>query len=711
MSAEKETFLRVQEGLFHLQKGLASFVQARMLETYGQDWASRASKSDGASNEDALDAYGLLKTMLDNWRVAFEPFFTRKDRHSARTFMSICFDARNRTSHLVTAIEDNDALRYLDAMHQALKLVSAPDSEVSAVKALYSKQRQSGLQSPYAAAPSDSASTAYEAKSGIYPQPGNSEPLSQDGIYFPAISATGADILVRIECTVDPNEAAAPAAPPILEHRFLSTIKRYRELNERRPKDSFPLTTFDTDPSETSFNLLGDSFQLALIIADRFARHRTPHNRPLIATGCLPRNDGSVGEVELFERKLDLVLNQAPEGTLFIFPRRNLTESVSDKVSRLRTEKSIEVRAIDQLDEVAPLASRPQTQGSGNNNPSGARKGALYNHLLPSAAVAAALLFLIPVTYRLVLGQSGSKLDANRSNPQEQTLILADDQDWIAAKGANAVEAIQTYIRLHPSGRHELEARAAISSFDAEDATWRASHLSRSIPALDAYLRQYPNGRHAEEARSDIAAAEKETAAWVRANQTNQMSGYQEYLTNFEEGRHAEDARAAISRLRQEDQDWEVARTRNTSFALREFLRLHQNGQHAERAKQAIEALVRDEDDWLAADKSGTRSSYQRYIDNYPKGRHVKEAEDRIRAWATRSPKPEAEANTLQAAVGVSKADIIRCVGARSTYQIERDYSLQSPQTSAFGSLLVRLHSSEVSLRDILQRCASSNSN
>lgn len=144
-AAEKATIGRVQEALFHIRKGLAPFVEARMKKLHGPHWLRYASRAAGARVDDALDAYGLLKTMIDSWRDAFDEAFNRNDKHRARNFLSTCFEARNAVSHLTLALADDEALSYLNAMHQLLRLVKAPDSEVAAVKALYDAQRQSGL--------------------------------------------------------------------------------------------------------------------------------------------------------------------------------------------------------------------------------------------------------------------------------------------------------------------------------------------------------------------------------------------------------------------------------------------------------------------------------------------------------------------------------------------------------------------------------------
>ncbi|MEY9294885.1 hypothetical protein ABH979_007959 [Bradyrhizobium ottawaense] len=68
MSAEKETLDRVQNGLFHLQRGLTPFVGTRLKGVHGDRWLHYASRAQGSSPGSPLDAYGLLKTMIDRWR-------------------------------------------------------------------------------------------------------------------------------------------------------------------------------------------------------------------------------------------------------------------------------------------------------------------------------------------------------------------------------------------------------------------------------------------------------------------------------------------------------------------------------------------------------------------------------------------------------------------------------------------------------------------
>src|SRR5687768_4873716 len=98
MTAEKQNLRRVQDALYHLQRGLAPFVEARMKAIHGAKWLHYASRAHGSETNAPLDAYGLLKTMVDRWREVFDESFGRNDKHKVRNFTSMALEARNATS-------------------------------------------------------------------------------------------------------------------------------------------------------------------------------------------------------------------------------------------------------------------------------------------------------------------------------------------------------------------------------------------------------------------------------------------------------------------------------------------------------------------------------------------------------------------------------------------------------------------------------------
>ncbi|MEY9983424.1 hypothetical protein ABH995_002761 [Bradyrhizobium yuanmingense] len=196
MSAEKELLTRVQNGLFHLQRGLTPFVTARMKAVHGDRWLHYASRAMGSAPNSALDAYGLVKTMLDRWREVFDDAFPRNEKHRVRNFASTSLEARNATAHLSIPLQDDEALRYLDAMHQLLKAVKAPEHDVVEVRKLYDAQRNHGV------APSQSLQAA--AASPAAPKLDLAPPLAQ--------SASGKALKPWIE--------VALPHPDVLANRF-----------------------------------------------------------------------------------------------------------------------------------------------------------------------------------------------------------------------------------------------------------------------------------------------------------------------------------------------------------------------------------------------------------------------------------------------------------------------------------------------------------
>ena len=72
---------RVRDALDHLPTALSPFVEGWMKKKHGADWRKLASRAGGGDPDGMLDAYGLLKTIIDNWRYTFEEAFQQRERH------------------------------------------------------------------------------------------------------------------------------------------------------------------------------------------------------------------------------------------------------------------------------------------------------------------------------------------------------------------------------------------------------------------------------------------------------------------------------------------------------------------------------------------------------------------------------------------------------------------------------------------------------
>jgi hypothetical protein len=143
MTADQSATDRVQKALDHLRPGLAPFVEGWMKKQHGDGWRKFASRAHGSDDSGPLDAYGMLKTIIDNWRFTFESHFQQRERFKVRNFVSTALDARNATAHLTLPLQNEEALRYLDGIHELLKAVKAPEAETAAIKTLYDAQLRS----------------------------------------------------------------------------------------------------------------------------------------------------------------------------------------------------------------------------------------------------------------------------------------------------------------------------------------------------------------------------------------------------------------------------------------------------------------------------------------------------------------------------------------------------------------------------------------
>jgi hypothetical protein len=114
--------------------GAQAPVTARMEKQFGKSWRHHASAAKGGPSTGPLDAYGLLKTMIDNWRDAFGDL-----PRAARNHASNALDGRNTVSHAVGDVSLVEALRALDALAELLAALGAKEPAAQ-VRTLHEEQ-------------------------------------------------------------------------------------------------------------------------------------------------------------------------------------------------------------------------------------------------------------------------------------------------------------------------------------------------------------------------------------------------------------------------------------------------------------------------------------------------------------------------------------------------------------------------------------------
>ena len=112
---------RVDKALRLLTPALQPVIERELRRVYRANWRQNLSVAYGSDTSQPLDAYGALKTMIDNWQSCFKDSFRQK----TRTDVSKALDARNAVSHASSEILAADAISYLTAIRGVAEAISA----------------------------------------------------------------------------------------------------------------------------------------------------------------------------------------------------------------------------------------------------------------------------------------------------------------------------------------------------------------------------------------------------------------------------------------------------------------------------------------------------------------------------------------------------------------------------------------------------------
>jgi hypothetical protein len=125
---------RINQALLMLTKVLQPYVERRLREVHGDKWRYNLSLSAGTDARKPLDAYALLKTMIDNWQSVFRDGL----KPIVRNHVSFALDARNAVSHAGETIGDADAVAYLRSIQAVAEAIDAKSA--TSFKALIDDQ-------------------------------------------------------------------------------------------------------------------------------------------------------------------------------------------------------------------------------------------------------------------------------------------------------------------------------------------------------------------------------------------------------------------------------------------------------------------------------------------------------------------------------------------------------------------------------------------
>ncbi len=150
----------------------------------------------------------------------------------------------------------------------------------------------------------------------------------------------------------------------------------------------------------------------------------------------------------------------------------------------------------------------------------------------------------------------------------QERINAYDNKAWATAQNRKTIAGYEDYLKDWPDGLHASKARELVKQMkdklaaakkDAaeraarEAADWAKAAGTNTVASYENYLRQHPAGKHEQDARDRIAALKASKAdadAWAQAKAANTTSAYQQYVTSFPHGAHVAEAMAAMDRLR-----------------------------------------------------------------------------------------------------------------------------------------------------------------
>jgi hypothetical protein len=110
---------RINQALLMLTKVLQPYVEKRVREFYRGNWQQNLSVAAGTDVTKPLDAYALLKTMIDNWQSVFRDAL----KPIVRNHVSLALSARNDVAHAGGTIADADAISYMRSMQAVAEAI------------------------------------------------------------------------------------------------------------------------------------------------------------------------------------------------------------------------------------------------------------------------------------------------------------------------------------------------------------------------------------------------------------------------------------------------------------------------------------------------------------------------------------------------------------------------------------------------------------
>lgn len=198
---------------------------------------------------------------------------------------------------------------------------------------------------------------------------------------------------------------------------------------------------------------------------------------------------------------------------------------------------------------------------------------------------------------------------------------------WNEAQQSNTISAYQTFLREHPDSPQAITAKTRMQQLELEakerieQSKFEQACSTGSENALNTYLKQYPSGKHTEEARNLV-----EQIAFKEAVAVNSEKALEAFLKRYPQGADVEEAMRLLEQLALKN-----ATTANSEEAYESFLSRFPNSDSGAEVTSQLRKIR-----YEAARNAKTVAAYEEFTERYPQGTDSDELQNglpAVRKW------------------------------------------------------------------------------
>ncbi|WP_376696536.1 bifunctional serine/threonine-protein kinase/formylglycine-generating enzyme family protein [Wenzhouxiangella sp. EGI_FJ10305] len=289
---------------------------------------------------------------------------------------------------------------------------------------------------------------------------------------------------------------------------------------------------------------------------------------------------------------------------------------------------------------------------------------------LPLKPIAAALLALVVlggIGYGVYDWRQGQLAEAEAER-KRQLAEQQEDAAWGEARGADTIDAYESFLDQWPNGLHQQAASERIVQLKEQGQNTIArvqdylNRLGYRVPEHgEVDTRTTESIRDFEEAQGLVVTAtpdevvleslieefnRRDDEAWAQASDADTEEAYNEYRKDFPQGRYMDQLDTRIAAVR-DRKAWEAARDEDSEAAYRQYAEAFPEGAHVDDVAARITAVRQAEAEaqrqrelaahreaaneaWAEAKEQDTEAAYKSYLDLYPDGQHRESAQSAI---------------------------------------------------------------------------------